>query len=703
MRRGTGISLVCWRRVPLLLACTLASVALHGVGQASAAPALPDGRAWEMVSPLEKNNSVITGIDGTPSGSYGLPQAAADGESFVYASNGAFADSASAPLAAQYLAARSASSWSTVNITPPVISDSYGLVGVGGPYRAFSADLSSGLLLNGDSLPIGNQPLPSTNAPAGYQNYYVQELGTQTGGFQAVLTSAPSEPSSALFRLELQGASPDMSHIVFSTVAALTPNATDDGYRNLYEWSDEGLRLVSITPNAVLGEDHVGNPGGLNAISDDGSVAFTDEEDLYARADGTGPAVQVDASHEGLESGEGQFQTASSEGSRIFFTDDLRLTSDSTANPRETIRDLYEYDLKSGQLSDLTVEDPEGAGVQRVLGASEDGSYVYFVASGVLAEGAAPGCCNLYVWHRDTPGDTTKFIAALSPNDESEAIENRPENIGRADDWAPTIANRTSRVAPDGLNLVFMSEESLTGYDNRSPETGQREQEVYDYDAGAGMLHCASCDPSGAPPRGASSIPAGTQFENEQAIYQSRVLSDVEGRARVFFDSSAVIIPQATNGEQDVYEWEEDGRGSCRSTGGCIALISSGTSGSESSFLDASANGSDVFFLTEAELVPQDTDQLLDIYDAREGGGLPSQPITPPGCEEEACAAPVSQAPALGAPLSASYVGLGNTPAPGSKPAVKPVHGKVKSKKESKKRKARHRAKKTRRSARARG
>jgi len=669
---------------------------------AGGAPALPDGRAWEMVSPTEKNNSLITGIDGVPGPtSGGLPQAAAEGESVVYASNGAFAEPAGAPLAAQYLAKRSVSGWSTVSITPPIISESYSVNGAGGPYRAFSAGLSSGLLLNGTLKPIGNPPL-TEDAPKGYQNFYLQRLGA--GGFQAVLTSTPSE-SPSVFSLELQGATPDLSHILFSTEAALTSNAVDNGGHNLYEWSEGQLQLVNIlpgavrgTPGAILGEDRNGNSGGLHPISDDGSVVFfTDENNLYARVNGTG-TVQVDASREGLESGEGLFQTASSNGSRVFFTDHNRLTDDSTAAP-EGLRDLYEYDLASGQLSDLTIKDPRGADVQRVLGASEDGSYVYFVANGVLAQGASrghcalsirgggPQTCNLYVWHRGAPANTITFIATLSEDD----------NRGNPEDWSATIADRTSRVAPDGLNLVFMSDGSLTGYDTRNAETGQREEEVYDYNAGTGVLSCASCDPSGARPRGASSIPGGTEYERAHAIYQSRVLSDVQGRARVFFDSSDALVPQDTNGKQDVYEWEEDGRGSCRDASGCVALISSGTSSSESAFVDASADGSDVFFLTDSELVPQDTDQLLDLYDAREGGGFPSPPTSPPACEGEACKQPLSQTPALGAPVSASYIGLENPSPPRSKPAVKSRRRKSKPKRH--RRKAKHKAKKARRRA----
>jgi hypothetical protein len=717
MPRGRGTGLCLPTGAPfLVVAGALASIALlvFGVSQASATTlALPDGRAWEMVSPPAKGNSVITGIDGMPTGTFGLPQAAAGGGSFVYASNGAFAGSASAPLAAQYLATRGASGWSTTSITPKVVTNSYGLVGVGGPYRAFSEELSSGLLLNGNSGPVNNPPL-ANGAPKEYQNYYVQEaLGThpENEDFLPILLTKEAtlgETPPSRFKLELEGATPDLRHIVFASETALTPGASGGGYRNLYEWSAEGgLELVSITPYAILGEDDAAETAGLHPISDDGSVVFfTDEVDLYARVNSTGSVIRVDASDGGPESGRGRFQTASSDGSRVFFTDALRLTSDSTANPGVGLPDLYEYDLKGEQLTDLTVEDPLGANVKGVLGASEDGSYVYFVAGGALAKGATHGCCNLYVWHRGTPATTT-LIGSLSPNDESGAIERRPENVGRADDWEPIVANRTSRVAADGLNVVFMSEESLTGYDNRNAETGAREEEVYDYNAGTNALHCVSCDPDGAPPTGPSEIPAGTAYMASRAIYRSRVLSDEEGRARVFFESDDALVPQDTNGQRDVYEWEEEGRGSCHSVGGCVSLISSGTSGSASSFLDASANGSDVFFLTESELVPQDTDQLLDVYDAREGGGFPGPTPAPPACEGEACAAPTSQAVALGAPLSASYVGLGNPPAPGSKPAVKPVRGKskpkTKTKKENKKRKTRHGAKKARRSARTRG
>jgi hypothetical protein len=682
---------------------------------------LPDGRVWEMVSPVDKNNSTITGIDGLLGGTGGgMLQAEEGGNSIAYASQGAFEKPAGAPVMVQYLATRGTSNWSTVNITPPMRAETSPVPGAGGPYKAFSSDLSTGLFLNSVFIPVINPPL-SEEALPGYQNYLLRD--NHTGVFQAAVTKAnpPSEPASA-FNLEFQGASPDLSHIIISTRAALTANAVNTGEPNLYDWSNGQLQLVNVlpgqvvgTPRAILGENDASNSSGIRAVSTDGSrIFFTEatpekesgEHSLYVRVNGSS-TVQVDASQGGSENRDGNFQIANASGSRVFFLDNRKLTKDSTAEPIHRKPDLYEYDFETGRLSDLTVQDPAGADVQGVLGASEDGAYVYFVANGVLAPGASRGdcgktlkgsfrSCNLYVWHRGAPGPT--FIATLSGEDNGEQAKDQIGSIEAADDWSPGTANRTSRVTPDGLHLVFMSDRSLTGYDNRNLETGRPMEEVYSYNASSDVLSCASCRPSGARPTGVSFIPGGTQFETPHAIYQSRVLSDAAGGARVFFDSKDGIVPQDVNGQQDVYEWEENGVGSCRQTGGCVSLISSGTSNSESSFADASANGKDVFFLTYSQLVPWDTDDLVDIYDAREGGGLPG-PAASLACSGTGCQGLPSAPPIFATPSSETFNGVGNFPGASSKSAAKK---RPKAKKRHKRR-ARHRARRGRRRSSAKG
>ncbi len=136
------------------------------------------------------------------------------------------------------------------------------------------------------------------------------------------------------------------------------------------------------------------------------------------------------------------------------------------------------------------------------MGASDDGSYVYFVANGVLAPGASPGdchrvdsfsqTCSLYLLHNGV----TTFIAAVNG-----------EDLG---DWYQRESglNGTSVVSHDGHYLAFGSLNSLTGYDNLATNgvtcgTRLRCAEVYLYHAAtgaAGTLSCASCNPSGGSP-----------------------------------------------------------------------------------------------------------------------------------------------------------------------------------------------------------
>lgn len=87
-------------------------------------------------------------------------------------------------------------------------------------------------------------------------------------------------------------------------------------------------------------------------------------------------------------------------------------------------------------------------------------------------------------------------------------------------------------------------------------------------------------------------------------------------------------------------------------------LISSGQSLKDSSFIDASPLGNDVFFTTLSSLLPQDPG-LIDIYDARVEGGLPAPPQPAAACEGEACQSPPAP-PNDPTPASSSFEGPGN-------------------------------------------
>ena len=74
--------------------------------------------------------------------------------------------------------------------------------------------------------------------------------------------------------------------------------------------------------------------------------------------------------------------------------------------------------------------------------------------------------------------------------------------------------------------------------------------------------------------------------------------------------------------------------------------------------------------------MPSDTDQKVDVYDVRVGGGFPVTPA-PPVCDNaDSCKLPETPQPTVfGAPASATFAGPANPPPPPPavvKPAVKP-------------------------------
>jgi hypothetical protein len=540
-----------------------------------------------------------------------------------------------------------------------------------------------------------------------------------------------AEPEPVLFAGANAGTSTvaAFSHVLFEAndgLGSAVPQAGPTGalendlYESVERPGGSELRLVNVLPGQDRGEPDAtfgspqqtkGRPSDFSRVISAGGerVFWTDlkSHDLYVRENGV-QTVQVDAAEAGCsscESGGGWYWTASGDGQRAFFTDCVRLTAGSTAVPSADCGeqpgraegsgplgdDLYEWD--EGRLSDLTVDENAGealgANVKGVIGASEDGEYVYFVAGGVLAsapnelgEYATPGdcapspptsLCNLYVRH----DGVTTFIAALSARDDFDGYGGG--SGFSSGDWQPDLGHRTAEVTPDGRSVVFQSYRSLTGYDNVLD--GVAVNEVYVYDAATARLSCASCNPSGAPPAVGKIVSEGGGEKglvsflpvSSGATYLQRWISD-DG-ARVFFDTLEPLVSRDTNKATDVYEWERDGAGDCREEAGCVYLISGGpltytqsTENVPSVLIGTSASGEDVFFVSRARLVPQDHGELFVVYDARVDG---VQPPSPPICTGSGCQGAPSAPPLFEAPPSATFSGIGNLEPPTPKPTAK--------------------------------
>jgi len=351
--------------------------------------------------------------------------------------------------------------------------------------------------------------------------------------------------------------------------------------------------------------------------------------------------------------------------------------------------DLYRYDAESGDLADLTPKQGEanGAEVKGVLGISETGSYVYFVANGVLASapngggetalpgtckgslGSTSGSCNLYVAH----DGAVDFIARLEID--GDVTESDAAN------WAATPLGaferpdfqQTARVSRDGRTLLFRSQRQLTSY------ASEGTPELFRYTAADAGLTCVSCDPSGTAPAGAptlGSIISPTRFRGRPpaALLSSNLSAAGD---RVFFESVDPLAEADHNGDegcplvglfaqkfpacQDVYEWEAEGSGSCATAtanGGCLYLLSTSEPGQPAFLAGASEDGDDAFFFTRARLVDQDIDEFVDVYDARVNGDLAGQNEVRPACEGEGCRPPRGALPAeeaLGTAAPARY------------------------------------------------
>jgi hypothetical protein len=614
---------------------------------------LPDGRQWELVSPADKHGAEILPLSDDVH-----VQAAVGGDAMTFE---ATVPTESDPPGyssfelEQVLSVRGPDGWSSRDISPPTDEPEQITLGVQDGYVAFSEDLSLAVLQQAGRL----DPLISPEASE--QTLYLR-TNFVNGNVNEPCTESCYRP------------------LVSGCPAKGEPCA---------KAVEEHANVLPGTMIDEASKCSVCGPFFGSATPDLSHITFKNQNPLLPGA------------------GEGSTDSGSDEG---------------------------EYEWVGGQLS-LESHLPE-----RRVSKSVDGSWSYFVSAEALAPGAQPeecgtnytvareegGLCNLYVSH----GGVTRLLAVLSDED--------------SPDWAGTavgsafddeLDRRTSRVSPDGRWFAFMSQRELTGYNTHDAVSGQPDEEVYLYHAElspsgeleAGKLVCASCNPTGARPVGfrsgyynepgtlesserglvlgqhyfgkvweenqwlAANVPGWTGYgEDESAIHQSRYLSD---DGRLFFNSSDALVPKDVNGNEDVYQYEPVGVGSCTTStatgsgtyvparGGCVSLISSGQDAGESAFLDASETGGDVFFLTAAKLAPQDSEGGLSIFDARECTAqtpcYPAAAAVPPPCETgDACKpAPTPQPAIFGEPASATFNGPGNITA--TAPAAVKLKAKV--------------------------
>ena len=615
---------------------------------------LPHDRAWEMVSPPDKNGGNVAAVTF-------LTRSAAAGDAIAFSSSVSFGDARGTTLTSEYLSRRDGragtNGWSTHAITPrqsPITLQQGGTStqaeAVAAYQGDFSADLSQGVF---------RSVRPLTEAPnaADVSNLYLRtDLTSPGAGSYRLLTDsvAPPPPLPPAFLTffaspHLAGASADFSHVLFESPLGLT-EGTSFGFNEskLYENVEGTVRLVGRVPaEPATSCDDAGAPSlecvnapsasaGIPAsgyasrmISADGSrIFFQTPPDsnlggkIFLREDGV-RTFQLNASEKDPPEspGNAMISDASRDGSRAFFITGEGLVEGDEENASS---DLYMYEVDRPEGERLTRLSVDGVGAARVVGASDDGHYVYFIES----------IGRLYLWH---DGDIS-LIGRFSSNAPLSTSE-----LGFNDTRAGRLflrQTKASRITPDGRQLLFTALDDtrfqgnggLVDYDHGSPcgpaDITGCHREVYTYNADSGQLRCASCNPSGAAP----TADAQTDVKADPLLitltsHLSHALSD-DGRY-VFFSSTGRLVASDTNGTWDAYVYD--------TTTEEVRLLSSGEDPEPSYFMDASADGRDAFIATAERLSRWDTDASYDLYDARIDGGLPEPAPVPPSCQGDAC------------------------------------------------------------------
>jgi hypothetical protein len=703
---------------------------------------LPDNRAYEMITPPQKNGALI-GVVFIGS----RPDVSEGGSRVIASSVQCFAGSGSCSAdrlqeGDPFAFTRTSDGWVTTPLAPPSTQFDINTV------ERFSADAGTALF---------SVPTP----PAGEDAWYARR---SDGSFLDIGPVTPPSAGALGPADDVVAATADLSHIVYSLRGGVVRWPFDPSSESSsYEYVGGGNTapaLVGVSGGAGS-TDLISTCGTLqggvgpgfsyfyNSLSaDGGTVYFTamtaigggaclgsgvnagtpvPADTLYARIDGSrtvlisgrSPLGCVSPACLGSSPSKAEFQGASTDGSRVFFTSTQQLTDDAS----EGSQNLYEYNFSrpAGEnLVAVSAGDSSGEGpqVQGVEAISSDGSHIYFAAKGVLtgvANGqgqvAQGGAENLYMFERDAnyPQGRVAFIAALPLSDEEFVVrgEGQPGFVGGVG-----LAN----VTPDGRFLVFMSHGRLTSDDTNASGTSQ----VFRYDAQTGMLVRISIGERGFNDNGnagvgeASIVPAVNILFHAGAARPDPTMS--HDGAFVFFESPTGLMPRALNDVQvatfgghpeyaeNVYEWHEghvylvsDGRDT--SAVAPVSEVPLGWGLSSVRLLGSDATGANVFFTTADRLVGQDTDTQLDYYDARicttDDPCVAAPPAPAAPCVGEGCRAALGGTPSLAAPVSATFSGAGNLAAE-AKPAVK-------AKRKAKPKKARKRKKGKRKVAGKRG
>jgi hypothetical protein len=672
---------------------------------------LPDCRAYEQVTPAFKNG-----------GQFGRALTA-DGPRVVTESFGNFAGTQNAGLlSTPYEFTRSDSGWATKPLDPP--ASNFASTSATTPLYSLGPNGQSlyGLRLKG-------QPVDAETLYVGDEGSFTP-IGPEAPPSSWVGRTGESAGTASSRYLGLVHPAENLSAVVYGLVSPESTEAhsylwpfdktAPGGRPSLYQYGSGeqsapslvGVRGGNGSTNLI---SECGTSLGsffsedtYNAVSADGAIVYFtpwSEElagscespspppvhtELYARVNGTDPGARTVAISEPVPADcsacntgvptEAVFQGASEDGSTVYFLTEQELLP---GNPGKNLY-AYSFDAPAGQRVICASHRDGGASaeVRGVVRVSENGSRVYFVASGLLTNeansiGATPVLhgSNLYVHDLDT--GRTKFVATLTSEDQKL--------------WSSFDAGRQAEATPNGEYLLFASKGRLT------PDDTSTVSQLFRYTYQTGDLVRISIGRRGFNNDGNSTrdpvlIPPGaTAFAGDSTGPPAKLISN-DG-SYIVFESTGGLTPKALDHQvvngggtvaSNVYEYH-DGLVSLL-TNGKDLMTSKGGGGegansklrlfSAVKLLGMDSTGQDVFFTTASPLVPQDGDRSQDIYDARIEGGFAS--TGGQACAAESCQGAIGPTPSVPQAQTPNLVGPENPPVPKRKKHHKPKQPKHK-------------------------
>jgi hypothetical protein len=554
-------------------------------------------RAYEQVTPIDKNGAFPTAITNH--------QTADDGNATAIATTaGSSSDAETADIFSNYLARRTEDGWENWKpIDPPRnVMPEAGIVA--GLTAAMSPDFNHALV-------VSNRVL----TPGGIEygtNFYLRDMRISGPSAYTLLGAAPVPGFGlvagigAIVRIYWGGA-PDFSWIYFESQVPLLPGVTAP---QVYRWSAaDGLQLASALPDGTaspFGDYWMGfYSNGTRKVSDDGNVIYF--------ADGNGG-----------QTGTGIYRRELGESSKPISVSEIPLDPDTSPHPG------------------------------RLDGISASGRYAYFETTAALTTDAPNDPINgnspmLYRYDADAPaGSRLEYIAVGSPFEYGTQVDDSGDTIYFVGGDGNYVWRRgTLRPLPNssfaGSNVVTISPDGQYAVFGDNAGDGL-DPHVLLFDADTGEEQCVSCAFDGSPS-------AGAIYGNGARSLGNRQTNAVTDDGEVFFDTPARLTSDDHNGTVDVYSYKD----------GKQTLISPGDQQYDARFMDASVDGSNVFFTTDQGLVSQDVDGETDVYDARIGGGFASQNQPPPvSCQDDGCQDPPSSAPGAPGVGSSTFNGPGN-------------------------------------------